>query len=291
MKIGFIGLGNLGLAIAQNLLDTRKPLYVFNRTAAKAESLVAKGAVLCESVKSLATQCDVIFTIVSDDKALNEITMGPEGVAANLKKGGIHISLSTILPTTSQSLLALHHEHESEYLDCPVMGRPEVARARKINFLISGDETSIAAVKPLLTEAGGAGVWEFGNEVGAANVAKLCSNYLVLTAVEALSESINLADKSGIDTTLWMKMLTQTYFNSPIYINYSKLIMDKAFQPAAFTLKLGLKDMSLVLQQAQSVEASMPVGEQVQTLLKESVRQGYGEHDVTAVALTIKHQA
>ncbi|MEP6738008.1 MAG: NAD-binding protein [Chryseolinea sp.] len=87
----------------------------------------------------------------------------------------------------------------------------------------------------MLTEAGGAGVWEFGNEVGAANVAKLCSNYLVLTAIEALSESINLADKSGIDTSLWMKMLTQTYFNSPTYNNYSKLIMEKTFQPAGFT--------------------------------------------------------
>jgi 3-hydroxyisobutyrate dehydrogenase-like beta-hydroxyacid dehydrogenase len=290
MKIGFIGLGNLGIAIAENLLETQKPLYLFNRTPAKATPLIAKGAVLCSSVKDLARLCDIVFTIVSDDQALNEITVGEEGIATNLPSGGIHVSLSTILPTTSQALNVLHRKHGSVYLDCPVMGRPEIARARKINFLISGDAPSIATVTPLLTEAGGAGVWEFGNEVGSANVAKLCSNYLVLTAIEALSESINLADKSGIDTSLWMKMLTQTYFNSPIYNNYSKLIMDKAFQPAAFTLKLGLKDMNLVLQQAQSVEASMPVGEQVQALLKESIGQGYGEHDVTAVALTIKNQ-
>lgn len=87
MKIGFIGLGNLGIVIAENLLETRKPLYVFNRTAAKGESLVARGAVLCESVKSLASECDVVFTIVSDDVALHEITAGEEGIAFNLKEG------------------------------------------------------------------------------------------------------------------------------------------------------------------------------------------------------------
>jgi len=288
MKTGFIGLGNLGIAIAENILATHQPLYVYNRTAAKAKPLTDKGAVICASVKELAAQCDVIFTIVSDDAALNDITTGPDGIAAHLKKGGIHVSLSTILPATSVALHALHLQQGSQYLDCPVMARPDVARARKINFLISGDNASIQTVKPLLEQAGAVAIWEFGSEVGAANVAKLCSNYLILAAMEALAESINLAQRSKIDTDLWMRMLTQTYFNAPAYINYSKLILQEAFQPAAFSLRLGLKDMSLVLQQAQSVHAGMPVGQQIQGLLQSAMEAGLGEHDVTAVAQTIK---
>ena len=288
MQTGFIGLGNLGIAIAENLLEKQRPLYVYNRTAEKAKPLADKGAIICASVKELAEKCDVVFSIVSDDTALNDITTGPGGIAAHLRKGGIHVSLSTILPSTSVALHALHSERGSHYLDCPVMARPEVARAGKINFLISGDHASIQTVKPLLEQAGAAAIWEFGSEVGAANVAKLCSNYLILAAMEALAESINLADRSKIDTGLWLRMLTQTYFNAPAYINYSKLIMEKAFLPAAFSLRLGLKDMSLVLQQAQSVEAGMPVGQKIQDLLQSSMDAGLGEEDVIAIAKTIK---
>jgi len=288
MKTGFIGLGNLGIAIAENILATHQPLYIYNRTAAKAQPLADKGAMICASVKELAAQCDVVFTIVSDDTALNDITTGPDGIAAHLRKGGIHVSLSTILPATSVALHALHLQYGSQYLDCPVMARPDVARMRKIQFLISGDNASIQTVKPLLEQAGAAAIWEFGNEVGAANVAKLCSNYLILAAMEALAESINLAQRSKINTELWMQMLTQSYFNAPAYINYSKLILQEAFLPAAFSLRLGLKDMSLVMEQAQSVHAGMPVGQQLQELLQRSMEAGLGEHDVVAVAQTIK---
>jgi 3-hydroxyisobutyrate dehydrogenase-like beta-hydroxyacid dehydrogenase len=288
MKTGFIGLGNLGIAIAENLLATQQPLYVYNRTASKAQPLIEKGAVLCASVKELAAQCDVVFSIVSDDSALNHITTGPDGIAAHLKQGGIHISLSTILPATSVSLHALHQQKGSEYLACPVMGRPEVARARKINFLVSGNNASIQSIKPLLEQAGGVGIWEFGNDTGAANTAKLCSNYLVIAAMEAMAESINLAQRSNIDTRLLMSMLTQTYFNAPVYINYSQLIMKEEFLPPVFSLQLGLKDMNLVLQQAKNVHASMPVGKQVQTLLQQTLAAGLGEHDITVVAKTIK---
>lgn len=288
MKTGFIGLGNLGKPIAENLLGTQQPLYVYNRTATRAQSLADKGAVICSSVKELASQCDVVFSIVSDDAAVNHITMGPEGIAANLRKGGIHVSMSTILPATSVALHALHAQHGSDYVASPVMGRPDVARARKINFFISGNQASIQTVRPLLEQAGAVAVWEFGDETGAANIAKLCSNYLIIAAMEALAESINLAQLSNINAEHWMNILTQTYFSAPVYINYSKLILKEAFRPAGFSLQLGLKDMNLILQQAQSVEASMPVGQQVQSLLQQSLAAGLGEHDITAMSLTIK---
>ena len=133
MKLGFIGLGSLGTPIAENLLEKTKQLYVFNRTAAKAQTLVEKGAVLCGSVKELAAACDIVFSIVADDAALKQITEGDGGIAANLKTGGIHISISTILPATAKELSALHRKHNNSYLASPVMGRPEAAKAGKLH--------------------------------------------------------------------------------------------------------------------------------------------------------------
>jgi len=288
MKIGFIGLGNLGVPIAENLVSNTKQLFVYNRTAHKAKPLIERGAVLCASVKELSSACDIVFSIVSNDQALKEITAGPEGIAANLKQGGIHVSISTVLPATANELAALHKEHGSEYIASPVMGRPEAARAGKLHYLVSGNEEAIEKVKPLLMQAGGIGVWPVGTKAELASVAKLCSNFLIASAIESMAEGIQLAKKSGLDAEVWMSMLTQTLLNSPVYINYSKILMQEVFEPAAFSLKLGLKDMNLVMQQAASVQAKMPFGAAIRQQLTTSMEKGFGEYDWTVVALELK---
>src|SRR5262245_11084702 len=191
MKIGFIGLGNLGTPIAENLLQKWHALHVYNKTASKMQPLINKGATACTSVKELASLCDVVFSVVSDDAALNHITQGENGIAANLKAGGIHVSISTILPATASKLSGLHKQHNNHYIASPVMGRPEAARAQKLNFLVSGDAPAVELIKPFLRDAGAAGVWEFGNEVHAANVAKLCSNFLIIASIQSMAEGIN----------------------------------------------------------------------------------------------------
>jgi len=288
MKIGFIGLGNLGTPIAENILQKRKELFVYNRTASKTQPLVEKGATACSTVKELASTCDIIFSIVSDDAALNNITKGNDGVAKNLKAGGVHISMSTILPAAASQLAEIHKQYNNYYAAAPVMGRPEAARAGKLNFLVSGEKAVIERIKPLLQDAGGAGVWEFGNEPAAANVAKLCSNFLIVSAIEAMAEGINLAKKSGIDVAGWINMVTQTIFSAPVYINYSNILLKEQFQPAGFALRLGLKDVNLVMEQSGEVKAEMPVGKLMQQRLNECVANGLGDYDWTAVALALK---
>ena len=288
MKLGFIGLGSLGTPIAENLLEKTKQLYVFNRTAAKAQALVEKGAVLCGSVKELSAACDIVFSIVSDDDALKQISTGDGGIAANLKAGGMHISISTILPATARELWALHQQYDNVYLASPVMGRPEAAKAGKLNFLVSGEKQVIETVKPLLQHAGAAGVWEFGDEPAAANTAKLCSNFMIIAAIEAMAEGIQLAEKSAIDAAQWMGMMTQSLFNAPVYINYGNILLKKAYQPAGFSLKLGLKDVNLVLEQAVAVDAGMPFGNTLHGQLTKCIERGLAEHDWTAIALALK---
>lgn len=288
MVIGFIGLGNLGTPIAENILEKRRQLLVYNRTATKAQPLTEKGATVCGSVKELASSCDVVLSIVSDDAALNHIARGADGVAQNLKPGGVHICISTILPATASQLTQLHKQHNNHYIASPVMGRPEAARARKLNFLVAGQKDVVDGIKPLLQDAGGAGVWDFGNEPQTANVAKLCSNFLIMSAIESMAEGINLAKKSKLDPNVWMNVLTQSLFAAPIYINYGNILLKEQYMPAGFTLRLGLKDVNLVMAQAAQVEATMPVGEFLQQRLNEGVANGLAEHDWTAVALMLK---
>lgn len=288
MKIGFIGLGNLGTPIAENLLQKGHALLVYNRTAAKAQPLIEKGATVAVSVKEVAAASDIVFSIVSDDGAINHLTLGEEGIAANLKPGGIHISMSTILPETATHLGSIHQQHKNHYIAAPVMGRPETAKARKLNFLVSGDAPVLQLVKPILTDAGAAGIWEFGSETGAANVAKLCSNFMIISAIQAMAEAVNLANRSGIDANKWHTMLTQTLFTSPIYVNYGNMILKEAFAPGGFALRLGLKDVNLVLQQGQAATAPMPTAELLKHQLDACMQQGLAEHDWTAIALALK---
>jgi 3-hydroxyisobutyrate dehydrogenase-like beta-hydroxyacid dehydrogenase len=288
MNIGFIGLGNLGLPIAENILKKRSQLFVYNRTASKAQSLVERGAVLCKNIKALSEKCDVVFSVVSDDAALNEVTLGKDGIAENLKEGGVHVSVSTILPATATRLTEKHKERNTHYVAAPVMGRPEAVRAEKLNFLVAGQPTVIEMVKPLLKDAGGAGIWEFGNDTAAANVAKLCTNFLIVSAIEAMAEGINLAKKSGVNAALWMNMATETLFAAPVYINYGNILLKEMFQPAGFALKLGLKDVNLVMEQSHKAGAPMPIGELMQKRLTECAMNGMGDYDWTAVALTLK---
>jgi len=288
MNIGFIGLGNLGLPIAENILKKRSQLFVYNRTASKAQPLVDNAAALCKNIKELSKKCDVVFSVVSDDAALNEITLGNEGIAENLQEGGVHVSVSTILPATATRLTEKHKVRNTHYIAAPVMGRPEAARAGKLNFLVAGEPTAIEIVRPLLKDAGGAGIWEFGSDTAAANVAKLSTNFLIISAIEAMAEGINLAKKSGVDTSVWMNMVTQTLFAAPVYINYGNILLKEMFQPAGFALKLGLKDVNLVMEQSRTASALMPIAGLMQKRLSECMASGMGDYDWTAVALTLR---
>ena len=282
--IGFIGLGSLGTPIATNILESGHTLYVYNRTISKTAELASKGAIVCESISALAKQCKIVFSIVSDDAALRSICEGENGLLQNLQSGSIHISISTILPQTATDLYLQHKNQQQYYLAAPVFGRPEAAAAKKLNFVISGDKTARKQVEPLLKEAGGMGLWDFGDQISAANTVKLCGNFLIGSAMEAIGESIQLAQKTGVDAKLMWDMFSKTLFNSMVYVNYSSIILQQKFEPAAFTMKLGLKDMNLVLQQAASINQPMPLASLLQKNMQDIVNKGKDHIDWSAVS-------
>lgn len=285
MKIGFIGLGSLGTPLAENILDSGNGLYVYNRTISKTKSLADKGAVVCTSVEALCKEVKVVFTMVSDDAALNSVS---EELIKHLPKGSLHISMSTILPQTAAELDAKHTQAGLHYLAAPVFGRPEAARARKMNFVLSGNEAIRKKAEPLCKDAGALNVWDFGDDIKTANTVKLCGNFITAAAMEAIGESIALAQRSGIDPQKMWGLFSTTFHASPTYQTYSKIINEQKYEPASFTIKLGLKDMNLVLEQAKTAGQRMPLAELVQKNMLQLVNDGRAHLDWAAVSEAVK---
>ncbi|MDF2187650.1 NAD(P)-dependent oxidoreductase [Paraflavitalea sp. CAU 1676] len=288
MTYGFIGLGSLGTPIALNILERGHSLLVYNRTIEKTKPLADKGATVCHTIAELAAQADIVFTMVADDAALKTITAGENGLLQHLQPGALHVSMSTILAQTAGELAALHEAKGQQYLAAPVFGRPDAAAARKLNFVISGPQAVREQATPLLKDAGGAGVWDFGDDVLTANTIKICGNFLIASAMEAIGESVLLAKNSGVDPHKMWEMFGQTIFNTPLYQNYSKIILNQQFEPAAFTAKLGLKDLNLVLDQGAKANQSLPLADLLKKHMTRLVENGQASIDWSAVSLGAK---
>jgi 3-hydroxyisobutyrate dehydrogenase-like beta-hydroxyacid dehydrogenase len=288
--ISFIGLGNMGLAIANNLLESGYSLQIYNRTAEKAQPLVDKGAKLAAHPADAVEGSNLVITMLANDQALEAVVLGENGILEKLSPGAIHLSMSTILPTTSRNLAAHHQRIGTNYLAAPVFGRPDAAAARKLWICLSGNEVAKSEVQSVLKLLG-QGVFDFGEDVGAANVVKLTGNFLIISAIEAMAEAFTLAQKNGIERTKIAELFGQTLFACPIYQNYGRMIAQEEYEPAGFKLSLGLKDVTLVLQTASDSYMPMPFASILHERLMASVAQGRGDIDWTGLALEISQQA
>jgi 3-hydroxyisobutyrate dehydrogenase-like beta-hydroxyacid dehydrogenase len=287
--IGFIGLGNMGQAMANSLLKAGYTLTVSNRTLSKADALTAKGARLAQQPSEAVTKGGIVISMVANDQALQEI-VASQGFLDHLGSGGIHLSMSTVSPETSQKLAQLHALHGSVYLAAPVFGRPEAAATQKLWICLAGPQRAKERVQPVL-RALGQGIFDFGEDPGAANIAKLCGNFLILSAMEAMAEALALAEKSGLDRSAVIDMLTHTLFSSPVYQGYGKMIAEKRHTPAGFRQTLGLKDINLVRDLAEQETMPMPLASLLHDRLLAGMAKGRGEMDWSALSLDVLENA
>jgi len=290
LEIGFIGLGSMGFPIAANLAAAGFPLTVWNRTASKAEPLVAKGARIAASPREVARAGGVVVTMVADDAALEGIVLGDAAIAKQIAPGGIHLSMSTVAPATIRKLAEVHREAGSILLASPVFGRPDAAAARKMFVCISGDAAAKQKVRPIL-DAIGQGVFDFGETPESASVAKISGNFLIAAAMEAMGEAFAMAEKSGLDRATVATMLTQTLFACPVYQGYGAAIATRRHSPAGFRLPLGLKDVELVLKTAREVNAPMPTASLLRDRFIHALAMGRGDLDWSAIALGAREDA
>lgn len=255
MNIGFFGLGNMGEPIAANLIAAGHQVTVWNRTASKAAPLVKQGAKLAEEIQEAAGN-DVVFTMVADDHALQQIL--DDGLLKNLPKGGLHISLSTISVEMAEKLKRVHKERQQLYVSAPVFGRPDAAAAKKLWIVVAGDAKAVATAQPLLASIGQQ-VFEIGSDPVQANVTKLSGNFLIASALEAMGEAVMLIRKYGIDPVKYMEFLTTTLFAAPIYKNYGMKIAKEEYEPVGFRVPLALKDMRLAIAAGDGKTAALPL--------------------------------
>jgi 3-hydroxyisobutyrate dehydrogenase-like beta-hydroxyacid dehydrogenase len=289
-EIGFVGLGAMGAPMAANLVAAGYKLRVYNRTASKADALVAMGATRVERPGDAAPPGGIAITMVADDAALESVTLGADGLAERLGRGGIHIAMSTVAPATARRLAQHHAAHGSTYIAAPVFGRPDAAKVKKLWILVSGPAAQKAAIRSVL-EAMGQAIFDFGDDPGAANVAKLAGNFLIAANLEAMSEAFAMAEKQGVDQAAVADMLAKTLFACPIYQNYGKMVSEKRFTPVGFRMPLGLKDVELTLRTAAEVTVPMPTASLVRDRFLASLAKGRGEMDWAAIALSVLDDA
>jgi 3-hydroxyisobutyrate dehydrogenase-like beta-hydroxyacid dehydrogenase len=287
MNVGFLGLGHMGSAIAANLIRRGFELRVWNRSPGPARELAALGARVV-SHPADAMQGDVLMTMLADDAAVRGVL--DDGLLAGARRGLVHINMATISVALARELARTHREHGIAYVAAPVFGRPDVAAAGKLNVVVAGEPVALERMKPLL-DAIGQRVWPVGDEPERANVVKLAGNFMIASAIEAMGEAVALNRRYGVGAREFLEILTSTLFAAPAYQVYGRLIAEERYEPAAFKLSLGLKDVRLALEAAEAAHVPMPFAGVLRDGFLDAIAHGSAERDWAALARVASRRA
>ena len=255
--VAFIGLGRMGHGMAGRYLDAGFSVAVWNRSKAKAEDLIARGARWAASPADAADGADAVATMVADDGASREVWLGQDGAATKMKPGALAIECSTV---SYQHALDLARELRGRgliYIDCPVTGLPSAAAAGKLTLLVGADAADLDRAKPYLAPIGDV-VRHFG-AVGTGTVFKLINNLMGAVQIASLAEGIAMAEQAGLDMNLVAEVLATGAVASPQVIRHSKRMVARDFSGASFTAALRHKDALYAVQLAESLLPESPL--------------------------------
>ena len=290
MKVGFLGLGRMGAAIAANILRAGHDLTVWNRSPGKTEPLVSAGAAMARTPREAAGGRDIVLSMLADDAALESVLSGDDGLLAGLGANALHVSMSTIAVATADDVAARHASRGQRYISAPVFGRPDAAAAAKLFVVAGGDAAEIERARPLF-EAIGQRVFQVGERPSAANLVKLCGNFAILAAIETMGEAMALAEKGGVRKAQLLEVLTGTLFDAPVYRNYGPILVNESFRPAGFAAPLGLKDMRLAAEAAEKSVTPMPLLSLLRDRLLETIAKEGADIDWSAIGRTSARNA
>jgi 3-hydroxyisobutyrate dehydrogenase-like beta-hydroxyacid dehydrogenase len=281
MKVGFVGLGQMGSGMAANLLRAGHQVSVYNRTPGKTAKLVELGA---QAPRELAAVCvnDVVITMLANDAALESVVFAEAGLLKNMSKKAVHVSCSTISVDLSKRLMGAHEQAGQYFLSAPVFGRPEAAAAGKL-FIVAGGATEISQWCMPVLESMGQKVFVISDRPEAANLVKISGNFLIASVIEALGEAIALVGKAGVNRRQYLELLTSTLFNAPVYKTYGGLIVEGKFEPAGFTALLGQKDVHLALAAADTLSVPMPIASLLRDRFLTLIANGGSSLDWSAI--------
>ncbi|MCE0453185.1 NAD(P)-dependent oxidoreductase [Brevibacillus sp. AF8] len=276
MIIGWIGLGNMGIPMASNLLAAGYDVRVWNRTPGKAAPLVALGAKETATLSELVAESDVLFTMVSDDDAVKAIYTGSEGLLRLPVQGKLAVDMSTISPDTSRFLAEQAKQAGLRFLDAPVSGSVGPAKEGKLVIMVGGEKADYEVVKPMLDKLGKAAFYLGPN--GAGTSAKLAINLLLGITVQGVSETLLFARSLGIGTEQMLDIISESAVGTPLIRGKAASILADDY-PAAFALKHMAKDLRL----AHEAGVSTPLAESVNATYRHALESGLGELDLMAI--------
>jgi 3-hydroxyisobutyrate dehydrogenase-like beta-hydroxyacid dehydrogenase len=283
MKVGFVGLGNMGTVMARNLIRAGHTLSVYNRTRSRAEELHSLGATVGRTPGEAATGAEALITMVANDAAVEDVIFGPGNVIESLPAGAIHISMSTMGVALSHRLVRAHRAKQQHYVAAPVFGRPDAAAAAKVFIVAAGPAEQIARCQCLF-DAMGQKTFVVGGEAPAANLIKVTGNFLITATIESLAEAFALIRKSGVDSQQFLEVLTGSLFAAPVYRTYGAMIAADNFEPVGFRMELGMKDNRLVLAAAEEAVVPMPIASLIRDRMLAAMAQGMADADWSAIA-------
>jgi 3-hydroxyisobutyrate dehydrogenase-like beta-hydroxyacid dehydrogenase len=278
--LGFVGLGAMGSRITGRLLDAGHQVYGTNRTAAKAQPLIERGLHWLDTPREVAAAVDVVFTMVTDDDALQVVASAPDGILAGLEAGKVYVDMSTVSPQASRQIAERVRARGAQMLDAPVSGSIPQAESGTLAIMVGGDEETFAAVAPLLRELGQA-VTHIGPN-GQGLVLKLAINISLAVQTLAFSEGLLLAERSGIDPHLAAGVMSNSSIGSPMLKARIPLLLDLPAQ-AWFDVDLADKDIKLALDAAHELSIALPSATVADEMLTRARELGYGHRDLASL--------
>ena len=283
MKVGFIGLGRMGEAMARRLLAGGHEVGVYNRTAAKLKPLADAGAKAMDSIKAAAQFGDAVFTMLTDDAAALDVVGRAGGLKDSLPKGGVHICAGTHSVAGIQKLKVIHAEAGQILIASPMLGRPDVVAAGNAGIVVGGPPDDVGRLRPLFS-AIAPRVVDAGAEPEGAAVIKIANNFVLGCAIEALGEGFALVRKYGVAPDVFHGVLADGLFNCWAYKTYGKFIAEQTYLPAGQSALNGLKDANLALAAGEGAGVPLPSGNVWRDRLVGAVAHGEGNHDWAVMA-------
>lgn len=288
MKVGFIGLGAMGSAMASNLVAAGHSVTVWNRSAAACAPLASLGAKVA-STPDRAALGDVLCSMLANDQAVRAIFLEGSLLDA-MDRGMVHVNHATISVALARELAEAHAQRGLEYVAAPVFGRPDMAAAAKLNILAAGKPSAIDKVQSLL-QAMGSKVWPMGEAPERANVAKIAGNFMLASAIESMAEATALTRAYGVSAADFLEVMTSTLFAAPAYQGYGKLIAEERYKPAGFALPLGFKDVGLAQAAGEAARVPLPFAGVLRDAMLEALAAGDADLDWSALALVAARRA
>lgn len=283
MKIAFLGLGRMGQGMAHLLINAGYQLNVYDLYPEQAKSLVEAGANLSPTVADAVSDRDIVITMLPSDGALDSLLTAEDGLLNNIQSGKAHVVMGTHGIEIIRKLTKAHKEANQVFVAAHVLGRPDLAATGQLSIVPAGPQDTVKMLQPVF-DVLGKRTFVAGEDPQSASAVKIANNFVLGCAIEAMGEAMSLVRKLGVEPAMFHEVLTEGLFGAPAYEVYGKMIVDEAYDSMGATAIIGLKDINLALQAAESAQMPLPSASVMRDRLLGAIAHGDSALDWAVVA-------